>query len=169
MRTPACLLLLSAPACLAAQPPIADPATLDRVVEQFTGVPVGQPGGAREPVDRRLRLRPCGASPQAIWHGAPGRTVMLTCPEGSGWRIYVNLLPTSATASAAASAAAQPAVKRGESLTVVVRGQGFAIRRSAEALQGGAVGDWIAVRTGPTSDPIRARLIQPGLAEVALP
>lgn len=167
MRTPAFLLLLSAPACLAAQPPVADPAALDRVVERFTGVPVGQPGGAREPVDRRLRLRPCDASPQASWHGAPGRTVMLTCPDSGGWRIYVNLLPTSA--SAAASAAAQPAVKRGESLTVVVRGQGFAIRRSAEALQGGAVGEWIAVRTGPDSDPIRARLIQPGLAEVALP
>lgn len=164
-RTPACLLLLTASPILAAQPPIADPAALDRVVEQFTGVPVGQPGGAREPVDRRLRLRPCPAPPQAQWHGAPGRTVMLTCPEGGGWRIYVNLLPTGATARAPA----QPAVKRGENLTVVVRGQGFAIRRPAEALEGGALGEWIAVRTGPGTDPIRARLVQPGVAEVELP
>ena len=157
--------LLLAPAPLHAQQPLTDPAQLDRLVEAFTGAAQGQPGGAREPVHRRLRLRVCGADPQAGWHGAPGRTVVLACPDAGGWRVYVNLVPDRA---AGASAPQANAVKRGDSLTVSVTGRGFAVRRPAEALESGAVGDWIAVRTATGGDPVRAQIVQPGLAEIPL-
>ena len=161
----ASIALLLAAAPLQAQQALTDPAELDRLVERFTGAAQGQPGGAREPVDPRLRLRACGADPQAAWHGAPGRTMVLACPEPGGWRVYVNLVPVGAPA---AGTAHKPAVKRGDSLTVSVTGRGFAIRRPAEALESGALGDWIAVRTATGSEPVRARIVQPGLAEIPL-
>lgn len=165
---PTLAILAAAPAL--AQATLADPAALDRVVEQFTGQPLGQPGGARAPVDRRMRLRACPAGPQASWHGAPGRTVVVACPEPGGWRVFVNLIPAGLAASGVdAPVAPRATIKRGESLTVAVTGRGFAIRRPAEALEAGAVGDWIAVRTTRDGEPLRARIVQPGLAEIPLP
>lgn len=160
----ACFVLLLAAAPAGAQQ--TDPAALDRMVEQFTGVALGQPGGAREPVDRRLRLRACTGTPQAGWHGTPGRTVVLSCPDRGGWRVYVNLLSDPGRPERRASAA--PAIGRGDTVTLVVTGPGFAIRRQGEALQAGAVGEWIAVRTVAGGDPVRARIVQPGLAEIPL-
>lgn len=165
-RTLACCALAFATAPALAQGQPADPAALDLMVEQFTGVGLGQPGGAREPVDRRLRLRPCTGTPQADWHGAPGRTVVLSCPDRGGWRVYVNLV--SDTRQADRTARAAPAIGRGDTVTLVVAGPGFAIRRQGEALQAGAVGEWIAVRTVAGGDPVRARIVQPGIAEIPL-
>lgn len=162
---PFAALLLATAAPLHSQQAMTDPAELDRVVETFTGAVLGQPGGAREPIDRRLRLRVCGTPPQAGWHGAPGQTVVLACPEPGGWRVFVNLVPIGTTA---ARAIREQAVRRGDSITVAATGRGFAIRRSAEALESGAVGDWIAVRTAPGAEPLRARIVQPGLAEIPL-
>ncbi|MFN4112573.1 MAG: flagella basal body P-ring formation protein FlgA [Sphingomonadaceae bacterium] len=163
---------------LSAQTAHTEPAAIDRVVERFTGSAIGQPGGAREPVDRRLRLSACGQEPVATWHGSPGRTVTVACPGPGGWRVFVNLVVSPsrepetglAAGSAGASAVRQlPMIKRGESLTVMVTGRGFAIRRTAEALGSGSVGEWIAVRTTPGGEPLRARIMQPGLAEIPLP
>ena len=47
---------LAAPALAQAT---ADLDAVDRAVAQFTGAPLGQPGGAAMPTDRRLRLAPC--------------------------------------------------------------------------------------------------------------
>lgn len=157
------LAALALPAPLAAEPATADHAVLDRLVADFTGAAIGTPGGARAPVDRRLRLRPCSSTPEARWHGEPGRTVQLMCDQPGGWRVFVGLLAAQGPASRA------PVVKRGDALTVAVVGRGFAIRRGAEALEAGAVGDWVAVRTAPDTDPVRARIVQPGLAEIPLP
>ena len=153
---------LAAAAPAAAQTAFADHDALDRHVAAFTGAAMGMPGGARAPVDRRLRLRSCSNTPAASWHGEPGRTVQLVCPDPGGWRIFVNLVQVPGPAKAV------QAVKRGDALTVVVTGRGFAVRRSAEALEAGSVGDWIAVRTAAEGDPLRARIVQPGQAEIPL-
>ena len=151
---------------------VADHAALDRLVAAFAGAAIGAPGGALAPVDRRLRLRPCTAPPALQWHGAPGRTVAVTCSGPGGWRIFVNLAPLAAPANHPASsrtaATRTAAIKRGDALTVAVIGQGFVIRRSAEALESGVAGDWIAVRTGAQNEPVRARIVEPGLAEIPL-
>lgn len=144
----------------------ADPAAIDTAVAGFTGAAIGEPGGARLPVDRRLRLAPC-AEPLALeWHGSGRATVLVRCPVAGGWRLYV---PVEAGPAAAAAAAA-PIVARGESVAIAVRGRGFTLTRQGEALEGGAAGEWIRVRpAGTRTDPMRARVLRPGLVGADLP
>jgi flagella basal body P-ring formation protein FlgA len=47
---------------------------------------------------------------------------------------------------------------------VVVRGRGFSVQQTGEALENGRIGDWIGVRTQRGAEPIRARIERPGMA-----
>ncbi|MDJ0643660.1 MAG: flagella basal body P-ring formation protein FlgA [Erythrobacter sp.] len=135
-----------------------DPREIDRVVANFTGFGIGQVGGARAQADRRLRLSRCNQPVVASWHGRSKSTVRVECPAADGWRIFIATRPQPVAARPAR------AVKRGDPMTVVVRGRGFAVQQSGEALENGAIGDWIAIRTSRRVDPIRARIERPGLA-----
>ena len=156
----ASFLLVAASAAQAA--PFADPAAIDVAVAQFTGAPMGQTGGAAQPVDRRLRLSPC-ANPLSIgWYGGRRDTVLVQCPDIGSWRLFVPLLQT-------AGAAAAPDVLRGETVTITVSGAGFSVSQPGEAMDGGAVGAWIRVRSASNGgQPMRARIVRPGLVEVPL-
>lgn len=143
-----------------ADPGRTDPTRIDRIVEAFTGTAIGQPGGARQPADRRLQLAPCTSPLQASWHGAPGRTVRVACNDGPGWQVFVALQPLPATANAA------PAVKRGDRLTVTVRGRGFTIQQPGEAAEAGLIGDWITVRMAQGQKTVSARIERAGLATI---
>jgi flagella basal body P-ring formation protein FlgA len=150
----------AAPA-VAQGPAITDPAQIDQLVEAFTGKSIGVVGGARAPVDRRLRLAAC-AGPLALnWYGAPGQAVKVSCPDAGSWQIYVNILAAAPVAKASA-----PIVARGETVTVAVRGRGFTVQRQGEAMEAGAEGDWIKVRTSPDAAPVRARIERPGLVVI---
>ena len=145
--------------------PFADLAGIDREVADFTGKPIGQTGGAMMPVDRRLRLNAC-ASPLALsWRTARRDAVLVQCPDPGSWRIFV---PVRAGENAPA------AIARGESVTIAVVGEGFAVSQPGEALDAGAVGDWIRVRTlrsgsaNTQNDAVRARITRPGEVEVEL-
>ena len=48
----------------------------------------------------------------------------------------------------------------------MVRGRGFSVQQPGEAMEGGAVGDWIFVRTARKAEPLRARIERPGLAVI---
>jgi flagella basal body P-ring formation protein FlgA len=61
---------------------------------------------------------------------------------------------------------AGPVIERGQSVTVAITGDGFSVSQSAEALEPGAVGAWIKVRTQAKSDPLQAQVVRPGLVEV---
>jgi flagellar basal body P-ring formation protein FlgA len=139
---------------------VTDPATIDRAVLDFTGAAIGAPGGARMAADSRLRLTAC-AQPLAVdWHGAARNAVRVECPGAGGWRIFVALnVPAQAAVPA-------PLVKRGDALTILIRGRGFSVQQSGEAMEGGAVGDWIEVRTARKAEPLRARIERPGLAVI---
>lgn len=160
---------LAAIAALAATPALAqtghaDLAAIDRAVDQFTGVPQGAPGGAAMPIDRRLKLAPCRAALALGWYGARRDTVEVSCPMPGGWRLYVPL------AGSATAAAAAPLIARGDAITVTVRGDGFAVSQPGEALEAGAEGAWIKVRTlGPNAPVLRARVLRPGLVGIDLP
>ena len=65
-----------------------DLSIIDRAVADFTGATIGQPGGAKLPVDRRLRLASCNAPLDLQWFGRDQRSVQVACPT-AGWRIYV--------------------------------------------------------------------------------
>lgn len=139
----------------------ADLAAIDAAVAQFAGAAIGQAGGATLPVDRRLRLAACRQPLALGWNGARRDAVVVSCPDAGSWRIFVPLLVT------APAVAAAPAVARGEAVTIEASGEGFSVSQPGEALEAGAVGAWIRVRPAGKSEPLRARVIRPGL--VSLP
>lgn len=161
------ILPLVALACAApalGQSASADLAAIDRAVASFTGAPIGAPGGAAMPVDRRLRLAPCRAPLALGWYGTRRDTVEVSCPVAGGWRIYVPL------AGMARSAAAAPLVARGDAVTITVSGDGFAVSQPGEALEAGGEGAWIKVRgVNPKAPVLRARVLRPGLVGIDLP
>lgn len=143
--------------------PVTDPAAIDRAVADFTGAAAGSPGGARGPSDPRLRLAGCGGPLAVSWHTAARTAVQVECPGPTAWRIFVAIAPRQ---GGAAPAIAAPAVKRGDAITILVRGRGFSVQQPGEALQAGAVGDWIEVRTSRKAEALRARIERPGLAVI---
>ncbi|MEP7222790.1 MAG: flagella basal body P-ring formation protein FlgA [Novosphingobium sp.] len=148
--------LLAAPPLAAQQ--FAQLPEIDRAVADFTGVGIGQPGGAAQPVDRRLRLAPCAERPLLSWYGGRRDTVQVQCPDAGGWRLFVPLLAGNAAASEA------PAVLRGDAVTIAVEGEGFSVSQAGEAMEPGAVGSWIKVRSAAGgAAPMRARVVRPGL------
>ena len=161
-RTLAMLLAISA-APVVAQTVIADLSAIDRAVAQFTGIPQGAPGGAAMPVDRRLKLAPCRVPLALGWYGARRDTVEVACPVVGGWKLFVPL-------AGAGQAAAAPLIAKGDAVTITVSAEGFAVSQPGEALEAGAEGAWIKVRTVQPNAPIlRARVIRPGLVGIDLP
>jgi flagella basal body P-ring formation protein FlgA len=140
---------------------VTEPAAIDQAVAQFTGAAAGTPGGARLATDQRLQLAACGGALAVSWHNPARTAVQVECPGPQSWRIFIAIAPTSA---APAAAKAAPAVKRGDALTIMVRGRGFSVQQPGEAMEAGAVGDWIFVRTSRKSESLRARIERPGLA-----
>ena len=156
--------LLPVPACAAT----ADLAQIDQLVAGFTGAAQGAPGGATLPVDRRLRLAACKAPLSLGWHTQRRESVVVQCPDPGSWRLFV---PVDAARQEAV--AETPAVKPGESVTISVKSEGFAVSQPGTAVEGGAVGSWIRVRPvqggAPRNDPLRAQVIRPGLVAIPLP
>lgn len=146
----------------AADPRFIDPVAIDRAVGEFTGAAIGEVGGARTRADSRLRLAACEGALDVAWHGTTRSSVRVECPGPDGWHIFVATRPAPAAASAAL------VIARGDPVTVVVRGRGFAVQQSGEALEAGAPGDWIAIRTVARGEPVRARVERPGLAVIPM-
>lgn len=146
----------------------ADLGAVDRQVAAFTGAPLGQPGGALTPVDRRLRLQPCRSGLALSWRTPAQDNVVVQCGDANGWHLFV---PVKRIATAAA--AAQPdAVSKGDSVSIAVSGDGFTVSQPGEALEAGAVGAWIKVRPASAgaslrdANTMRARVERPGLVVV---
>lgn len=157
------LLALGLAAPAVAQPG-ADLDAVDRAVAQFTGVALGQPGGAAMPTDRRLRLAACRAPLALAWHGTRRESVEVQCPMPGGWRLYVPL------AQGGAGGTQSEVISRGDAVTVTVIGDGFAVSQSGEAMEGGPAGAWIKVRTVNAGAPVlRARVLRPGAVGIDLP
>ncbi len=142
-----------------------DPAAIDREVAAFTGQPIGAPGGAARPVDRRLRLANCSAPLALSWRGDSHGSILVECPDPASWHIFV-AMSAPATASPTRQTPAIPVIERGQSVTVAISGDGFSVSQSAEALESGAIGAWIRVRTQAKADAVQAQVVRPGLVEV---
>lgn len=140
---------------------------IDREVASFTGAGIGAPGGAVRPLDKRLRLRACGSQVALDWHTQRRDTVTVRCPDPGGWTLFVPVMTGAVTGAIAAS----PAVNRGDPVSLSVSGRSFAVSRPAEALEAGAVGQWIRVRPiteRMSAEPaLRAQVVRPG--QVSLP
>lgn len=143
---------------------LADLAAIDLAVAGFTGAAPGAAGGAASPVDRRLRLAACRLPLALGWYGAQRDSVQVACPGPGGWRIFVPL------AGVGRADLAAPVIARGDAVSITVSGGGFAVSQPGEALEGGAVGAWIKVRSlNPKAQPLRARVIRPGVVGMDLP
>lgn len=156
------VLVLLAPGAAWAQS-YSDLPAIDRAVAAFAGAAIGQPGGAAQPVDRRMHLAGCAAPLALSWYGSRRDTVLVQCPDPASWRIFVPLVASAAPGND------KPAVLRGESVTIAVTGEGFSVSQAGEAMEPGAVGAWIRVRAASANaQPIRARIIRPGLVAVEM-
>lgn len=142
-----------------------DLVAIDAAVARFTGAGIGVPGGANLPVDRRMRLAPCYAPLSLSWYGTRQDNVLVQCPDAGGWRLFVAV---SGNTRQGTGPVAPPAVARGEAVTIAVSGEGFSVSQSGEAMEAGAVGAWIRVRTSAKSTPIRAQIARPGLVVVPI-
>jgi len=142
---------------------------IDRQVTAFTGAPVGMVGGAITPVDRRLRLRPCNGGLALSWRTPMHDSVVVQCGDANGWRIFVPVRQ----AARPAPAQAQNAISRGDAVSIAITGDGFTVSQAGEALDAGVVGDWIRVRPASVararSEPVRARVMRPGLVALPMP
>ena len=148
-----------------ADPAAIDLAHIERAVAGFVAADPASAGAAALPLDARLRLARCRAALRLAGYGTRRDSVRVECPDMPGWRVFVRV----SGAVGEQTAAAAPVVLRGEAVSIAVAGPGFTVARSGEALEPGAPGQWIRVRTAPTAAPLRARVSGPGTVELLLP
>lgn len=148
-----------------------DNAALDKAVAAFTGTAIGQTGGARTPVDPRLKLAQCPTLALA-WRSAAQDAVVVQC-TGPEWRIFVPVVmpavqPLAAAAGVPArtlpAAAAAPVIRRGDPVTVSAGANGFSISREGIALGDAAPGARFLVKVDGAKGPVQATAISPGVA-----
>ena len=105
-------------------------------------------GRRRHPRRPAQRSRPAAAAGRlrsAIGGGVARHCAQLgggsNAPAPENWRIFIAV--DSGGGNAPSARPAPPAIKRGDALTIVVRGRGFSVQQSGEAMENGAVGEWI--------------------------
>ena len=138
---------------------------LDAAIEAFAKARLGSPGGATQRVDRRLHLAPCSNAPLLSWYGNHHTAIEVRCVMPGGWKIYAPILKP----SDGGEASVPNVVSRGDVVSMVVTGDGFSIHREAEALEGGALGEWIRVKLDAKGSVKRAKVIDEGMVGIDLP
>jgi flagellar basal body P-ring formation protein FlgA len=170
IRSFATLALVAAAVPAQAAAPVVDHVALDRAIQSFTGSAIGAPGGATAPVDRRLRLSSCAGDVRLAWRSPRRDTVILECPMGTGWKLFVPVVPTNAVMAVAPQTRSEigaTAIAKGDMVTVEVRGTGFSISQGGQAMEAGPVGSWIKIKSGGKGEVITCQIVRPGL--VSLP
>jgi flagella basal body P-ring formation protein FlgA len=142
---------------------IIDHASIDRAIESFTGSPIGAVGGARAPIDRRLRLAACD-DVVISWRTPRQDTLLLTCRQGPSWKLFVPVVIAGAGKSADAGG---QGIARGDIVSVQVKGEGYSVSQGGEAMEDGAIGSWIKIKLPGKGDTLSAQVVRPGL--VVLP
>ena len=168
------LLLFAAPALAAA---FQSTAALDRAVAGFTTHSVGEEGGARTPIDPRLKLASC-ATVALSWRTPAQDAVVVSC-SGPDWRIFVPVkrsAPVAGSALAAAPAVGRavpaarandrqpPVIRRGDPVVIEAGSPGFSIAREGVAMADAAPGARFLVRVADAKAPVQALAVEPGRA-----
>ncbi|WP_242138193.1 MULTISPECIES: flagella basal body P-ring formation protein FlgA [unclassified Sphingomonas] len=153
--------------------PFQDTGAIDRAVAAFTGHGVGNEGGARTPVDARLKLAACPMVSMA-WRTDTHDAVVVTC-TGPEWRLFVAVklpavLPKGAS-PLVITPSAQPAaikavyvIKRGDPVTISAGSPGFSITREGVAVGDAVVGGRFMVKVDDQKNPVQAVAIAAGSA-----
>ncbi|UXC89841.1 flagella basal body P-ring formation protein FlgA [Sphingobium sp. RSMS] len=145
---------------------------IDSLVAMTVGANLGEPGGPMAPVDRRLRLAACPATPSV--DGPVFGAAIVKC-DALGWRIRVPLVaggaaaasgPVARYAPAARAAPREAAVKKGDPVQLMAGNAAFSVSRMMVADEDGAVGETIRVREDRKSAPILAQVVEMGIVRV---
>lgn len=108
-----------------------------------------------QPVDKRLKLAACPQNP--IITPPEGGIVVIRCPA-IGWRIRVTL-----SAQAAESGQREALVRKGQMVEAISEGAGFSASTYMVALEDGAVGDAIRVKSPTSQTPMTAKVSARGV------
>lgn len=152
---------------VAAQTVFQDTTAIDRGVASFTGKPIGAEGGARTPVDPRLKLASCPMVSMA-WRAANHDSVVVSC-SGPDWRIYIPVIVAPTPAAAPQAAAIVPAkpqivIKRGDAVTIEAGAPGFSISREGVAMTDAPAGGRLLVDVDGAKKPVQAIAVDVGRA-----
>lgn len=171
---PLVLLVAATPAAA-----VTDPAQLDMAVAAFAGQLPGHPGGARAPVDRRLKLADCGGDPKLSWRTPRHDAVVVTCAGPVPWHIFVPTVPGGPGAAAPATAAVEPAalpaapvrraepvIRRGDAVTIGIDQGGFTVSQSGTAMTDAAPGERVRIQIDGARQPVQAVAVSAGQATV---
>jgi flagella basal body P-ring formation protein FlgA len=148
-----------------------DVKALDRAVAAFAGAPVGEPGGARAPIDARLRLSAC-STVALSWRTPAQDAVVVTC-AGPDWRLFVPVnrvasstaeRPAPAAPRIAAPVKAEAVIRRGDPVLIEAGQNGFAITREGIAQADAAPGARLAVKVDGAAAPVQAVAVASGRA-----
>lgn len=169
-RLLATTLLIASPAAAqnGAQTGFQDTQAIDRGVAAFTGKPMGAEGGARAPVDTRLKLAACPMVAMA-WRADNHDSVVVTC-TGPDWRLYVPVIvpptPVQAPVAAPVAVAEKPqiVIKRGDPVTIEAGTNGFSISRDGVAMSDAARGGRLLVNVDDPKKPVQAIAVSAGRA-----
>jgi flagellar basal body P-ring formation protein FlgA len=126
-------------------------------------------GGSAMPIDRRLKLARCPQVP-VIDPPVLGAIAIRCLPLG--WRIRVAITPlkhdaTQDNASIAASIAAPIVVQKGDAVELTISGDSFDVSASAIALDDGATGKSIRVKTLTSRNPVTAVVKGAGAVQIS--
>jgi flagella basal body P-ring formation protein FlgA len=166
---PLILLALLAPAPALAAGGIENLDALERRLVISLGADIGQPGGPRVAVDRRMKLAACPAE-VVIDPPAMGAVALRCVPLG--WRIRVPLLagghaaPVAAMAIVAPPVKREPVIRRGDPVELAAGTATFRVTSEVIAEQDGAPGDRIRVRADRKSPPMLVEVIAAGHARL---
>ena len=122
---------------------------LDARIVAALGAEIGAAGGPSRPLDRRLKLAAC---PAPISVEAPTLGAATVRCEPLGWRIRVPVVMSAAAAARAEKA--EPIIRKGDQVEVLVQGAAFSVSSIGTAEQDGAPGDRIRVRSERKAGPI---------------
>ncbi|MEC3912144.1 flagella basal body P-ring formation protein FlgA [Sphingobium sp. CR2-8] len=155
---------------------------IDSLVAMTVGANLGEPGGPAAPVDRRLRLAACPATPSI--EGPVFGAAMVKC-DALGWRIRVPLVagasaaasgpvPRAAPAYGAANrftraapvASKEAVVRKGDPVQLMAGNAVFSVSRMMVADEDGALGETIRVREDKKSSPIFAQVVEMGVVRI---
>jgi flagellar basal body P-ring formation protein FlgA len=158
------LFALMAGFTIAASPPMfEDLSSLDLAVANATGAPVGRVGGASGPLDRRLRLARCPET--AIIDPPQYDSVAIRCIS-LGWRIRVPLMVAQRQNFATANTEVIR-VRRGDVIDLIYEGEGFAASSSGTAMEDGAEGKIIRVKTSSSASPVNVVVTSAGEGRIS--
>ncbi|MFA6123324.1 MAG: flagella basal body P-ring formation protein FlgA [Sphingomonas sp.] len=164
--------LMAAVSPAVAAPVFQDIATLDRAVAAFTGKAIGDEGGARTPVDSRLKLAACPTVSMA-WRSDAHDAVVVTCTAPQ-WRLFVPMRIPAVTPKGPAPLVITPSevvplrpvyvIKRGDPVTISAGSSGFSITREGIAAGDAVAGGRFLVKVDNTRAPVQAVAIAGGRA-----